>query len=597
MGRRPPKWVFTNRKNTQPARPKAKAAPRRGPAFQSSSPRFPGGRSIPRSLQNQGELRGQQDNFNNQTPLWQRILSNPLIRDGLQRGVRALSSHASSELGAFLQSRGIHVPSALLEQVGRQFFGYPLRSLDHNIAEELQQLDHSPIAPTVPDTISEASTEDTLNDTPYEQRITRPDRMQEPRGSEAPSRASGPPTSNPPEEMTGMVLDTDEGGGSIASNFSTGVNAIIPRTPSQHTYYIHTQRTVRYDVPGSNEGAYTFDGGIADLFGAAIAGTPIVTPWYFLPTQTAECYMTPSTTAELFQLAGPRGKFRFIDCEVDILNTRLSMNLPLQATTLTSTDKPYFKCFEDKDQILFGHGFLSQAVTEIYPSTNAVTPAVFHETVTNMTGLPLPVYKHSVIGGPYTDQPAFQLPLESTGGVQYYSPGDTVHFGWKVNGRATAILPQSFAGGGLGREWWMSVDPETKRMRGFIGYYEPAVDFGRYPQITTADTALNQISTLHPEEYCLQPPPVLIQCPNVTSQGAGFDIVTQLHITVTYSAVLEVTREKMFSWAANYIINTTDTQESLQVIPADNASNAVRNPVRANIYSSRTRLGRGNITV
>jgi hypothetical protein len=318
-----------------------------------------------------------------------------------------------------------------------------------------------------------------------------------------------------------------------------------------------------------------------------------------------ECYITPQNAAEIFMMAGKCGGFRMVECEMKILNTRLSMSLPIQPTNLTSTDKPYFKCFEDKQSFLYGHGILNQPAPQIYPSVNGVDDTNFHNTVTNMTQVPMPNYLHSVQSGALQDPLNIQLPIESTGGVEYYSPGDQVAFKWPINGRLTAIGDHQIRSDVLEYEWKSGTGiAANPRLCGFIGYTSPFVNYGRYPReggITYdyTDGFLNSTTTPHPEEFCQQPPMVLLQCPTIEGVGdGGFEIQTNLQCTVVYSGIVEVRRMIVPAWNATALIRGTAPFNSSQI--GDTLSfgeRYLKPPSRMIESSDRTAYRKGNLTI
>lgn len=382
-------------------------------------------------------------------------------------------------------------------------------------------------------------------------------------------RRAGPgqPTPTPTPVTPQMNNDMDDiegGGGNVEQVAQNGVNQgrpgalqqggatkynYLPRNINEKEITLNIQRMVRFDLISRAE---TFGSLVTDTYGALWNGAPgtvRTSEWRFIPNQTWECYLTPVLSRQILDLAGWGGEIKMEHCGVHVFNTRLAMQLPQETGFLITVDKPYFKVYEDKPRELFGHGFLGAGAADIAPSANEITNGNVHHNVQNLTPTDLPAYLHSLQGAiaqtaqTVTDT---QLNLESSGGIEFYQPGDEFAKSWKISGEYTPV--QVLQGTALYGQLDFTDAAAGATIRGYIGYNLPVHSITRYS--TSPVYAVEERSKAHGN--C--PNMVLMTIPDINSiniGGGDFTIQSELQMNVTYTAAVTIKRYDDPNWTVS----------------------------------------------
>lgn len=379
------------------------------------------------------------------------------------------------------------------------------------------------------------------------------------------NRRAGPgqPTPTPTPVTPLMNNDMDDvegGGGNVEEVRQNGVNQgapgnlqsgggapynYIPRNIHQRKLNFKIQRTVRYDLPSRAETFFeVVSGAIYATQWNGLQATSLRNEWRFIPNQTYECYFTPKQTRDVMQAAGWRGSIRPLKTSIHVFNTRLAMQLPQEMGFLITVDKPYFKVYEDNDRQLFGHGTIGSTIAQIRPSLNLINNTTVHLDAPALTPVNYPDYIHTLegtVGDNAINRLNTQLNLETSGGIEFYQPGDEFYKSWTIHADHTPL--QNLNGDGETAQLELGLPNGT--ISGFIGYKLPTYNIANYS--TDTNIALSSRPTGHGSD----PNMVLITIPDITSiniGGGDFNITSELQMNVTYTMDVEVCRESDLSW-------------------------------------------------
>lgn len=403
--------------------------------------------------------------------------------------------------------------------------------------------------------------------------------------------------------LNGVKKGDGPGGFASVGGANAGYNK-IPRHMHDRKFTLTCKKVVRYDCLGSAEDTMvrtlnntiwisSGSGGILEPG----PGTTIDYGWHYIPNQTLECYCTPQFSSDIFMMCGLQGSMKVKHCGVKVFNTRMAVTMPSVDGFLVTTDKPYFKCYEDKERILFGHGVIGGGASNIRPSANLLTSAMIHHGINNMTPIQLPSYQHTVQFDATTIDPSLvQLPLETYGGVEYYQPGDTIAKSWNLDGPAMNM-----------KEFSTNVSSELpiynpagatqnniQLVSGYIGGL-----LGNFPIARYTTPELDLVSTItrsnRSEAVQTAPPMFLISTPNYTNTTVGatqFTIQTELATTVEYTITVEINRISNYNWATGYQL-----QFGVGIQSPNGQTQVVRQMDRsATAFTSRT-YGKGPYTI
>lgn len=365
--------------------------------------------------------------------------------------------------------------------------------------------------------------------------------------------------------LTGRGMNASGGGGTNKYNY-------IPRALHEKSFTLHFQKVVRYDFPGLNEAIITQTAvplGWRSPINSLTPATDFQEGWRYLPNMTYECYVNTQEANDIFQLAGVNGMLQPKHCSIKIFNTRLAMQLPLTTDAqVVTTDKPYFKVYEDTERILFGHATFGSSPANAAPCPNLPSSADMHMGVNiNALGaVSAPIYKHRVEGTVTGNTLGHQMYLESRGGVEYYQAGDDVTKEWELHGPPTNLKDIN----GDPNTGEISVLTATagnaymQDLLGYIGATLPVFPINRYISPIVSESSTQGplafgAGTNRSESMMTTPNMLLVTCPTVSSTTIGateFDIQTELQTLVQYNMTVEVYRTPEYSAASgSYAMN------------------------------------------
>lgn len=384
-------------------------------------------------------------------------------------------------------------------------------------------------------------------------------------------------------EERGPVGQTNQGRpGALVAGGGTKYN-YIPRHVSQTEFNLCFRKTVRYDLESQVETLQTFIPGATIWNGTP--GTFVGHPWCFLPNQTFELYTTPGQVREMMNLAGWNGSFKPTAASVHIFNTRLAMQLPQETGFLITVDKPYWKVYEDTVYQLFGHGVSGAGAPP--PSGNAVSAAQTHTDTQNLTPVGLPQYIHTVAGTVTDDEASRmlnQLQFETTGGVEFYQPGDEIYKQWDIDTPWTSINNQQNTANNT--EFNMDSAGSPGQFFGYLTGKQHNFNISRY----STDPA-DALTTRVPASG--KPPPMLLMSvPTINSINVGggtFLIQSELQMNVTYELNMLIKREPDNNY--NPQISTIATSGRQALGTGLGESMPFRNRANASYASSRPTSG------
>nr|QTE04050.1 MAG: hypothetical protein [Turdus hortulorum parvoviridae sp.] len=402
------------------------------------------------------------------------------------------------------------------------------------------------------------------------------------------------------------IIKKGDGPGGFASvgAAGSGYNK-IPRHMHDRSFTLTCKKVVRYDCLGTPEDTMvrTINNTIwisSGTTGEAVEGpgTTIDYGWKYIPNQTLECYFTPQFSSELYNMCGLNGSMNVKHCGVRVFNTRMAVTMPSVDGYLVTTDKPYFKSYEDTERILFGHGIVGGTAGNIRPSANLLTDAMLHVGIRpNMTPIQLPTYLHTVQFDATTIEPSLlQLPLETYGGVEYYQPGDNIEKSWTLSGPAMNLKEFSTA---ISSELPVynpagTTQNNAQLITGYIGGLLGNFPIARYttPELDVVESIARSNRS---EAVQTAPPMFLISSPNYTNTTVGttqFLIQTELATTVEYTITVEVHRMANYNWATGYQLQT-----GLGIQSVNGQTQVVRQmDKQATAFTSRT-YGKGPYTI
>nr|QTE04060.1 MAG: hypothetical protein [Turdus pallidus parvoviridae sp.] len=360
----------------------------------------------------------------------------------------------------------------------------------------------------------------------------------------------------------------------------------LPRSINEKYFTLSFQHMVRYDLVSRAENFGVLTPSAADMWNGS-PGSLRTSEWRYIPNQTWELYLTPVQSRQILDLVGWGGEIKPERCGIHIMNTRLAMQLPQETGFLITVDKPYFKVYEDKPRELFGHGYTGQPVAQIYPSVNALSTTFTHGGKQNLEPVDLPQYVHTmpgVVANDATTLAETQLNLESSGGIEFYQPGDSFAKSWDLNADFTPI--QGLTGTGYSGQVNAAEAGAFSVLTGYLGY-----TLGN-KNITNYNTDTSKTISLDFARSAASPNMVLITIPDVNSVniGAGtFNITSELQMNVTYNIVVSVHRYDDPNFTASI---TTHAPSGSQVIEAANAYKTMRKQRGDGVYiSSRPAYG------
>lgn len=375
--------------------------------------------------------------------------------------------------------------------------------------------------------------------------------------------------------------------GALQSGGATKYN-YLPRSINEKYFTLSFQRMVRYDLMSRAE---TFGSLASTGWGTHWNGGPATirtSEWRFIPNQTWEMYLTPVQSRQIMDLCGWGGEIKPERCGIHVMNTRLAMQLPQETGYLITVDKPYFKVYEDKPRELFGHGYIGEVAADIAPSANAIIEASTHFNRQNLEPIGLPSYFHTVPGvitesaQTLTDT---QLNLESSGGIEFYQPGDTFAKTWDLSGVDFTPI-QGLSATGINIQLNTQNGTAASTLRGHLGYVLGDKNVTRY----STDEA--KTLTRDASRAGIGPNMVLITIPDVNSVNIGggdFSITSELQMNITYDIVVTVHRYDDPNFNAGI---TTVGPTGVQVVTAAEAYKYMRRQRGDGVYaSSRPEIG------